>query len=216
MPNTTEASPHETSSVTLDDVRGRRFAELLLVMGETVDMYNTACLNDAPAEIWDDLDLDLLAQQHGALRVVKNGPKYWVMDSQTVLLGPPTSFGGLDARYGATVSVALLMAQGGAAPYQVFSPQKTHRMVYAAGHPVFELVDADGHAYVMQAHGPEFTLDTLETLGEQMTQLPDGWEYRTRMLTEALVLDLGPHAPIHAIGDEFHQYYTRIPGSGTA
>jgi hypothetical protein len=32
-----------------------------------------------------------------------------------------------------------------------------------------------------------------------------------RILTEDLVLDLGPDPTIHAVGDEFHQYYTRIP-----
>jgi hypothetical protein len=41
-------------------------------------------------------------------------------------------------------------------------------------------------------------------------QLPKGWQYRTRALTEDLVLDLGPDKTIYAVGDEFHQYYTRI------
>jgi hypothetical protein len=40
--------------------------------------------------------------------------------------------------------------------------------------------------------------------------LPKGWKYGTRTPTEDLVLDLGPDQTIYAVGDEFHQYYTRI------
>ena len=68
----------------------------------------------------------------------------------------------------------------------------------------------DGHNYVLQAHDAQFPIESLAKLGEQMKQLPKGWQYRTRALTEDLVLDLGPDKTIYAVGDEFHQYYTRI------
>jgi hypothetical protein len=206
MSNITSAT-----KVTVDNTRGMRFAEVLLVKGDVAEIYNTTGLNDAPAELWDSMNVEAVAEQHGALMVHKNGPKFWAMDSQTVAFGETASFDGLEARWAATVPVALLLAQGGAAPYQVFTPEKTQRMVYATGHPVHELVDSDGHAYVLQAHGPEFTLESLADLGEQMKELPEGWLYRTRILTEDLVLDLGPHATIYGVGDEFRQYYTRIP-----
>ena len=83
-------------------------------------------------------------------------------------------------------------------------------MVYAKGKPVFELVDPDGHVYVLQAHDERFTLESLATLGERMKLLPNDWQYRTRTLSEDLVLDLGPDKTIHAVGDEFEQYHTRI------
>jgi hypothetical protein len=63
---------------------------------------------------------------------------------------------------------------------------------------------------VLQAHDAQFPIESLAKLGEQMKQLPKGWQYRTRALTEDLVLDLGPDKTIYAVGDEFHQYYTRI------
>ncbi len=44
-----------------------------------------------------------------------------------------------------------------------------------------------------------------------MEKLPEGWQYRTRTPTEDLVLDLGPDQTIYAVGDEWLQYYTRIP-----
>jgi hypothetical protein len=80
----------------------------------------------------------------------------------------------------------------------------------AKGQSVFELIDPDGHIYVLQAHDAQFPIESLAKLGEQMKQLPKGWQYRTRALTEDLVLDLGPDKTIYAVGDEFHQYYTRI------
>ncbi len=65
--------------------------------------------------------------------------------------------------------------------------------------------------YVLQAREEKFPIESLATLGEQMKQLPKDWQYRSRILTEDLVLDLGPDKTIYAVGDEFHQYYTRIP-----
>ena len=44
-----------------------------------------------------------------------------------------------------------------------------------------------------------------------MKKLPKGWQYRTRILTEDLILDLKPNQTIYAVGDEFNQYYTRPP-----
>ena len=71
-------------------------------------------------------------------------------------------------------------------------PKKTQRMVYAKGKSVFELIDPDGHIYVLQAHDAQFPIESLAKLGEQMKLLPKSWQYRTRALTEDLVLDLGP------------------------
>jgi hypothetical protein len=51
-------------------------------------------------------------------------------------------------------------------------PKKTQRMVYAKGQSVFELIDPDGHIYVLQAHDAQFPIESLAKLGEQMKQLP--------------------------------------------
>jgi len=71
-------------------------------------------------------------------------------------------------------------------PYKVFNPKKTQKMVYSKGKPVYELVDPDGHAYVLQARDARFPMESLPKLGERMKKLPKGWKYRTRMLTEDL------------------------------
>jgi hypothetical protein len=137
--------------------------------------------------------------------------QYTIDGTRNMRFGEKVSFGGLEARWVATLerSVAAKATQG-SNPYKVFTPNKTQKMVYSKGKPVYELVDSDGNIYVMQAHDARFSMESLPKLGEQLKKLPEGWQYRTRILTEDLVLDLGPDQTIYAVGDEFHQYYTRI------
>lgn len=89
---------------------------------------------------------------------------------------------------------------------EIFVEQK---MVYSKGKPVYELVDPDNHAYVLQARDEAFPMESLATLGDKL-KLPEGWKYRSRVLDEDLALDLGPDKTIYAVGDDFHRYYTRI------
>ena len=190
-----------------------RFGEILVVKQGSIEVYNTTGLNNCPAELWDNMDLESVRKQFGALKVQKNGPHYWMMDSQTVSFGERASFGGLEARWAATLDPALVAkAAQGTEPYRLFNPKKTQRMVYSKGEPVFELVDPDGHAYVLQAHEERFPIESLATLGEQL-KLPNGWQFRTRTLTDDLIMDLKADQTIYAVGDEFHQYWTRIPDS---
>lgn len=197
---------------TFTNTRNMRFGEILVIKPSGVDIYNTTGLNDCPAKLWDHLDVEQLKKEFGAVAIQKNGPHYWMMDSQTVAFGATASFQGLEARWGARLDPAMVSkASKGSEPYRIFNPRKTQKMLYAKGKPVYELVDPDGHSYVLQAREEEFPIDSLAALGERMKQLPKGWQYRTRILSEDLVLDLKADQTIYGVGDEFHQYYTRIP-----
>ena len=198
-------------AVTVTGTRDMRYCEMLVVKPDGVLVYNSTGLNDCPADKWNAMDIVQIKKQFGAVAIQKNGPHFWMMDSQTLDLGEKASFNGIEARYAATLDPAMIQKTAGAAPYKVFMPKKTQRMVYAKDKPVFELVDPDGNVYVLQARNEDHPIESLATLGEKMKQLPAGWKYRTRTLTEDLVLDLGPDATIYAVGDEFRQYYTRIP-----
>jgi hypothetical protein len=85
-----------------------------------------------------------------------------------------------------------------------------YKMVYAKGKPDYELVATEEHVYVLQVDEERFPRLSLPHLGEQLKQLPNGWTFRTRILAEGLALDLHSDKTIYAVGDEFHQYYTRI------
>ena len=200
-------------SETIDNTRNMRFGEILIVGLRGVDVYNTTGVSDCPAELWNALDLRKVRKQFHALKVEKNGPHFWMMDSQTVSFGEKVSFGGIDARWVARLPLTTALAAAtGSKPYKVFTPKKTQKMVYSKGKPVYELVDPDGNVYVLQAREERFPIDLLTKLNEQL-KLPAGWQFRTYNLNEDLILDLKSDQTIYAIGDEFHQYWTRIPKS---
>ncbi len=196
---------------TFSNTRDMRFGEILVVKRSGVEVYNTTGMNDCPAKVWDAIDSKQLAKQLGALEIIKNGPHYWMMDNQTVSFGETATFDGLKARWAATLSPSIAKAQTHGHPYTIFMPKKTQKMVYSKGKAVYELVDPNGNSYVMQAHEAQFPIESLATLGQRLKKLPKGWQYRTRTLTEDLVLDLKPGETIYAVGDEFNQYYTRPP-----
>ena len=213
-PRTANAEDKPLKVVTVENCRNMRFGEILVIGEKTTAIYNTTGLNDCPAKLWDAMDLKKIAEQYGAKAIQKNGPHYWMMDTLTVSFGETKSFGGIKARWGANVETAqLAKASKGSIPYAVFNPKKTQKMVYAKGKPVYELVDPDGHVYVLQARDDRFPMESLPKLGEKMKHLPKGWQYRTQILSEDLVLDLKSDETIYGLGDEFHQYYTRIPES---
>jgi hypothetical protein len=208
-----KAPPSSLKEETINNTRDMRFGEILVAKRTGIEVYNTTGLNDCPAKLWDRMDLAKIKIQHGALKVLKNGPHYWMMDSQTVSFGEKASFGGLQARWVARIDHAVAAKAQDAEPYKVFTPKKTQKMVYSKGKPIYELVDPDGNKYVLQARDERVPIESLAKLGEQMKKLPKGWEYRTLTLTEDLVLDLKPDQTNYAVGDEFHQYYARPPKS---
>jgi len=198
-------------SDTINNTRDMRFCEILVVKARGIEVYNTTGVSNCPAQDWNVLNLRKIRRQFHAFKVEKNGPHFWMMDSQTVSFGTKASFGGVDARWVARLPLlTALEAATGSKPYKVFTPKKTQKMVYARGKPVYELVDPDGNVYVLQAHEQKFSIDTLAKLGE-MLNLPSGWKFRTRDLSEDLILDLKSDETIYAVGDEYHQYWTRIP-----
>jgi hypothetical protein len=206
-----QAQEGTLKSETIDNTRDMRFCEILVVKRRGIEIYNTTGVSACPAQLWTDLNLRKIRRQFHALKVEKNGPHFWMMDSQTASFGTKAPFGGIDARWVARLPRrTALEAATGSKPYKIFTPKKTQKMVYAKGKPVYELVDPDGNVYVLEAHGEKFPIDSLAKLGEKL-KLPSGWKFRTRDLSEDLVLDLKSDQTIYAVGDEFHQYWTRIP-----
>ena len=93
--------------------------------------------------------------------------------------------------------------------YTVFNPAKYQNLTWKAGTKSYQLVDPDGHVYVVQGH--KIPTDQLDTLRDRMEKLPEGWEYRVVTLEEDLVMNLTPAQAIPSVQDEFDQIYIRIP-----
>ncbi len=191
---------------TLPDSRGYQYCELVFDYGDVGnDIYSTSPLAPASLDWWNNLDLEALARELGAKAVYKNGPQWWSMDEVGVMGSDPVEIAGV-----AMVFVARLPPGTMVIPkYTVFNPAKTQNIAWKAGKPVYQLVDPDGYAYVLQGH--KIPQDALATLGDRFQALPKGWEFRVNDLTADLVMNLTPKEPIPSVQDEFNQIYIRIP-----
>jgi hypothetical protein len=189
---TTEATPRLIS-----DMRGVRYGEVLAVYakdtGFEAEVFGTQMLNDCPQELWATLDAETIATELGALVVKLNGPRHWMLDGlgQKVAVVEPIfrDFNGLTMRRIATVDLGTNPA---VQPYVERYVNRGAVFFFDAGAPVYELVNPDGLAYVMQAYcvgvDPNLTAASLPDLGARLA-LPQGWSYRERVLEEELVVD---------------------------
>lgn len=203
------------SSRLIDHMRGVRYGEVLPIFlrddGLHAEVYGTQMLNDCPQELWARLDAKALAQEFGAVFVKLNGPRKWVLDGLGTKVAPVEpvlrEIGGIMFRRIATLALGDKLGGG---PYTENKVNRGAVFYWDAGKSVYELVGPDGKVYVMQAlcMGVDATMteDSLLTLGDRLA-LPEGWSYRTRVLTEELVVDTTASIAT-VLQDEFENSYT--------
>ena len=199
----------------IDDVRGVRYGEVIAVFHRggkfEAEVFGTQFLNDCPQDLWEGLDAGVIAEEMGAVVVKLNGPRYWVLDgmgSKVNAMEPVLrEFNGILMRRLAVIDLGDTPAT---APYTNNYVDRGAVFFFDAGRPVYELVNPDGLAYVMQALcvGVDPSMDEagLPGLGDRLS-MPEGWSYRTRVLDEELVVDTtGKVATV--LQDEFENSYT--------
>ena len=199
----------------IDHMRGVRYGEVLAMFlrdtGLEAEVYGTQMLNDCPQELWETLNADEIAKDMGAVFVKLNGPRYWLLDglgSKVAVVDPVfKDFNGIQMRRIATIPIGADFAAG---PYTIRNVNRGAVFFFDAGKTVYELVDLDGRALVMQARcvgvDPNMTEESLATLGERLA-LPEGWSYRTRVLETELVVDTSATLAT-VVQDEFENTYT--------
>lgn len=206
---------NEKSQRLISDMRGVRYGEVLAVMAAgtnlQAEVYGTQMINDCPAELWDTLDAAEIAKDMGALFVKLNGPRYWMLDglgTKVAFVEPVMrEFNGLMMRRIATVDLG---DKPGTFPYVERYVNRGAVFFFDAGSVVYEIVNAEGVAYIMQAYcvgvDPTLNQDNLAQLGDRLA-LPTGWSYRVRILDEELVVDTTDH-PATVLQDELENTYT--------
>jgi hypothetical protein len=199
----------------VSDMRGVRYGEVIAVFprdsGFEAEVYGTQMLNDCPQELWGTLDADSIAAELGAAAVKLNGPRHWMIDGlgQKVAVLDPVlrDFNGLTMR---RIAVVDLGATPSTTPYTEVHVNRGAVFFFDAGALVYELVNPEGLAYVMQAYcvgvDPTTTEESLETLGGRLA-LPPGWSYRSQVLDEELVIDT-TQTVATVLQDEFEHSYT--------
>ncbi len=195
--------------LTEKDIRGMRYCEFLLIYDDRVDIHNTTGSSDCAEENWQSLDVAALAKENGAKNAQPNGPKFWAMDEQILKMGGQKTFGGIDARYAATLPVSALGAGEGSDSYVGFTSPKKQTMVFEAGKPIYELVDGEGKTYVLNAYGSKVLNGDPGNLGDQLSPA-EGWSFTVIAPDKRVVVEASKDAPVQMVGDDFHQYYTLL------
>jgi hypothetical protein len=195
------------------DLSGKRYGEVLLVTpgeaGPQATVYNSFPLNDCPADLWSVLDPQAIAAENGAAAALLNGPRYWLMNAiEKEPQGPQVTktFGGIEMIQQAMV----LLSSMNPAPYTVNKVSRNTVFVFNAGEEVYELIDPDAQTWVMQTWSqvadPNLSRADLPGLASRLN-LPDGWTYRSRVLTEPLRVDTRAR-PAHVTQDDLTNSYS--------
>ena len=199
----------------IPEMRGVRYGEVLAVYlrenGLEAEVFGTQLLNDCPQELWETLDAETVASEMGAIMVKLNGPRYWTLDGFGTKLQPVEpimrDFNGIMMR---RIAVVELGPEPKLGPYNAMKVNRQVIFFFDAGQTVHELVDPEGLAYVMQALcvgvDPTMSVESLDTLGERLA-MPEGWSYRSRVLTEDLIIDTTTTVAT-VLQDEFENSYT--------
>ena len=211
------AQTPDTAKHMIEGVRNVRYCELIPVVRHGLHLiatvYNTLGLNDCPAAVWDKITETAMSKRFGALKVVLNGPRHFVMDAIAAegdtAAGKTVEAAGLSLTARATIDVGLLDLRS--RPYRERTIARETRYVFKAGKPVFLLVRGDGARYAMQSYAQiidkSLSYADLPTLGARL-KLPAGWRYET--MTPDSDLILGAHGKATVVQDDLQNTYQKL------
>ena len=203
------ALPDDCARATLrkfDHLRDYRYEEIKLFAKDPlkkvlyVTVYDTTGLNggddtrdSAPASLVQNLDPKKIAKQYQALAARIDPPYSWTIDWLADRFGTVRSFDGLDAAWMGNSLAASAAISPKPAPHVAYHPSSTARTAVAGfkkGSEIYLLDDPKGQTWVMVSYKdmPDLTIDKLKDLGDVL-KLPQGWQFRTSVLTRDLILE---------------------------
>ncbi len=203
-----------TSRVNFKDVRGFSFHGMGAFVGtgrtQRAHVYTAASIPVDP-DAYKKIDPEKLAHELAVDMCAVNRGRFWMMDEIDILVGEVQDFHGVEMRWAGDMTGAEMIAQF----QNAYVPSLIYRntnWIFYAGKPVYLLRDLEGATWVLQEFtkdvDPSLSADNLQVLGENYKELPEGWTFETKVLTEDLSLDTsraGGWAAI--IRDEFHCTY---------
>ena len=216
--STTEAPATSTTNPASVNMHGMRYCEILLLNlqegGIYAEVFNTYPLNDCPDDQWKAIDTAAVAADEGVVFASANGPRYWAMNS--VVKSDMTevykkTFGEVEMNRYASVYVGTSPADL-LTFYSPFAVNRKAAFTFNAGTTVYMLHDAEGKTYVMQSWSqqvdPMLTEDDLLTLADRL-QLPEGWTYDYKTLTEDFVVETRAE-DAQVLGDDLRNSYSYV------
>ena len=200
------------------DLRDLRYCELLVMKRDGISLqatvYNTMGQNDCPAEAWQGITAAAAKAQFDALKVVLNGPRYWVLDgiqaSGATAEGETVTVGGLGFTARAVLDLSLFDLRS--KPYQERAVNRTTQWIYSAGKPMFLLQGPDGAKYAMQSYAQIVdktqTYDDLASLAERLA-LPTGWSFAVSVPDADMTYPAAGQAIV--VQDDLDNTYQKLP-----
>jgi hypothetical protein len=201
------------------DWRNLRYGEIIPIYRKGaklyIEVYNTIDSNELPQELWEKIDTEKLAKEYGAMKVLYNGPRYWVVNAidaeGNTRNGKVANFGGIEMTQRATLEKTIFERGLGASAYTENTVTRDTVYTYLKGNMVYELISPNGEIYRMQSYSQtidkDLKIDDLEKLGDVL-KLPKGWKYEARILEEDSKLDSNGAATI--INDSLQNSYQKI------
>lgn len=180
----------------IEGVRNARYCEIIPIVRDrfhlVATVYNTLGLNDCPADVWAAITEDSMKKPFGAITVLLNGPRYFLMDSITAKgatkAGKKIEAGGLSLTERASIDLGLFDMLHRS--YRETTIDRDTLYLFKAGSPVFMLEAPDGSRYVMQAYAQivdkTLSYNDLPALSARL-KLPSGWRYTTMVPEKDLV-----------------------------
>jgi hypothetical protein len=214
----TEAPETSTTNPAAANMHGKRYCEILLLDlkddGIYAEVFNTYPLNDCPDDQWKAIDTAAVAATEGVVFASANGPRYWAMDSvvkSDMADVFSKTFGEVEMNRYASVYVGTSPADL-LLPYSPHAVNRKAAFTFNAGTTVYMLHDAEGKTYVMQSWSqqvdPMLTEDDLLTLADRL-QLPEGWTYDYKTLTEDFVVETRAE-DAQVLGDDLRNSYSYV------
>jgi len=149
----------------------------------------------------------------GAITVLLNGPRYFLMDSITAKgatkAGKKIEAGGLALTERASIDLGLFDMLHRS--YRETTIDRDTLYLFKAGSPVFMLEAPDGSRYVMQAYAQivdkTLSYNDLPALSARL-KLPSGWRYTTMVPEKDLVA--GAEGKATVVQDDLENTYQKL------
>ena len=203
-----------TNRINVKHSRGMRFCGLGAFVGtgrkQRAHVY-TAAWPPVEPDAHKKIDPEKLAGELEVDMCAVNSGRFWMMDEYEYTGGDIVDFHGVEMRWAGDMTGAEMTSEMANAYLPSLIYRNTNWVFYA-GKPVYLLRDPEGTTWVLQEMtqdiDPSLEPDTLDQLGSKFKELPDGWTFETKVLTEDLSLDTSRAGGWAAImRDEFHNAY---------
>lgn len=163
-------------------------------------------------DVFARMDVDEIRKELGAMAVLKNGPRFYVVDEITgYRMGAERNIGGHRMTQPGVVKLTFghLLKRS---PYTVKEVNRKTTYLFKKGEKVYELANPQNEVFTMQAASREIDkgleIGDLDNLAARLN-LPEGWKYRVRLLEADVKYEVADIA--YVIQDDLQNTYQKNP-----